>query len=163
MLDVWNLFRALAWMFSEATRTTVAAMSPVSTIPRSAASWFIFGLVVCLSTPVVRNMASKKQTMNRIFEPLRIVNTYGAFGSVSKVWWCDDEKCWSKTCYFDLFNMFILHQRELPQKDVLRVLFLAATALNHLIYTPYIHQSRVCHQFLASRLCFGVRGNEDTT
>ncbi|CAN0269248.1 unnamed protein product [Laminaria digitata] len=30
-------------------------------------------------------MASKKQSMNRTFEPLRIVNTYGAFGSISKV------------------------------------------------------------------------------
>lgn len=48
-------------------------------------SWFVVGLVGCLSAPVVANMASKKQSMNRAFEPLRIVNTYGAFGSISKV------------------------------------------------------------------------------
>ncbi|CAM9331072.1 unnamed protein product, partial [Sphacelaria rigidula] len=77
--------RALAWMFSDATRSMVASMPAVHpSIPRSAASWFVFGLVAWLSTPVVRNMASKKQTMNRTFEPYRLVNTYGAFGSVSK-------------------------------------------------------------------------------
>lgn len=75
-------------MFPEATRSIVAAAYPAgkwSSVARSGASWFLVGLVACLSTPVVRNMASKKQSMNRTFEPLRIVNTYGAFGSVSKV------------------------------------------------------------------------------
>lgn len=73
-------------MFSEITRDMVASTSAVghSSIPRSAASWFLVGFVACLSSPVVRNMASKKQTMNRAFEPFRLVNTYGAFGSVSK-------------------------------------------------------------------------------
>lgn len=79
--------RALSWMFPESTRTLVAATAPGawSSVARSSASWFLVGLVAFLSTPVVRNMASKKQSMNRTFEPLRIVNTYGAFGSVSKV------------------------------------------------------------------------------
>lgn len=80
------LYRALAWMFTETTRNVVASVSAVAhpSIPRSAASWFLVGFVACLSSPVVRNMASQKQTMNRTFEPFRIVNTYGAFGSVSK-------------------------------------------------------------------------------
>lgn len=75
-------------MLPQATRNIVAAAYPAgkwSSVARSGASWFIVGLVACLSTPVVHNMASKKQSMNRTFEPLRIVNTYGAFGSVSKV------------------------------------------------------------------------------
>ncbi|MFJ8007016.1 lipase maturation factor family protein [Streptomyces fagopyri] len=32
-----------------------------------------------------RNMVSRRQVMNRSFDPLRLVNTYGAFGSVSRV------------------------------------------------------------------------------
>lgn len=79
--------RALAWAFPRAAQRAAAAAS-VASAPsalRSGASWFLVGLVGCLSAPVVRNMASKKQSMNRAFEPLRIVNTYGAFGSVSKV------------------------------------------------------------------------------
>lgn len=82
-------------MFPEAVRSLAAAAaaaasaaasaSAAPSVVRSAASWFLVGLVGCLSAPVVRNMASKKQSMNRAFEPLRIVNTYGAFGSISKV------------------------------------------------------------------------------
>lgn len=49
---------------------------------------FIFILLFCLvsylSVPVVLNMLSPGQAMNRSFNPLRIVNTYGAFGSVTK-------------------------------------------------------------------------------
>lgn len=37
-------------------------------------------LIGCLSVPVVMNLISSKQVMNTSFDPLRIVNTYGAFG-----------------------------------------------------------------------------------
>ena len=37
-------------------------------------------LIVYLSYPVVQNLLSSRQRMNTSFEPLRIVNTYGAFG-----------------------------------------------------------------------------------
>ncbi|RXM31447.1 hypothetical protein EOD39_6973 [Acipenser ruthenus] len=37
-------------------------------------------LIVCLSMPVVLNLVSSQQIMNTSFNPLRIVNTYGAFG-----------------------------------------------------------------------------------
>lgn len=37
-------------------------------------------LVAWLSIPVVFNLLSPKQVMNSSFNPLRIVNTYGAFG-----------------------------------------------------------------------------------
>jgi hypothetical protein len=37
-------------------------------------------LVAWLSVPVVLNLLSSKQVMNTSFSPLRIVNTYGAFG-----------------------------------------------------------------------------------
>ncbi len=41
-------------------------------------------VVAVLSIPVVTNLASGSQRMNAAFEPLALVNTYGAFGSVGK-------------------------------------------------------------------------------
>ncbi|MFD5469845.1 lipase maturation factor family protein [Streptomyces sp. NPDC127105] len=42
-------------------------------------------LLVLLSYRPVVNMVSRRQVMNRSFDPLHLVNTYGAFGSVSRV------------------------------------------------------------------------------
>ena len=42
-------------------------------------------LIGCLSVPVVMNLFSSRQVMNTSFDPLRIVNTYGAFGRYSTV------------------------------------------------------------------------------
>ncbi|MDF3301699.1 lipase maturation factor family protein [Streptomyces tropicalis] len=42
-------------------------------------------MLVLLSRHPVRNMLSRGQVMNRSFDPLHLVNTYGAFGSVSRV------------------------------------------------------------------------------
>jgi len=42
-------------------------------------------LVLVLSWFPVRNLLSPRQAMNRSFDPFRLVNTYGAFGSVSRV------------------------------------------------------------------------------
>jgi len=42
-------------------------------------------LVAILSWFPVRNLLSPAQAMNRSFDPFRLVNTYGAFGSVSRV------------------------------------------------------------------------------
>lgn len=40
-----------------------------------------FGLLIAyLSIPVVLNLLNSRQVMNTSFNPLRIVNTYGAFG-----------------------------------------------------------------------------------
>ena len=41
-------------------------------------------LVAWLSVPVVINLLSPIRVMNMSFNPLRIVNTYGAFGSIIK-------------------------------------------------------------------------------
>ncbi|XP_067225657.1 lipase maturation factor 1 [Chanodichthys erythropterus] len=41
-------------------------------------------LIAYLSVPVVMNLLSSRQVMNTSFDPLRIVNTYGAFGSITK-------------------------------------------------------------------------------
>jgi hypothetical protein len=42
------------------------------------------GLVVALSYRPARNLLSSRQLMNSSFDPLHLVNTYGAFGSVTK-------------------------------------------------------------------------------
>jgi hypothetical protein len=44
----------------------------------------LFGLVAALSYWPVRNMLGRRQVMNFSFNPLHIVNTYGAFGSVTR-------------------------------------------------------------------------------
>ncbi|XP_066496753.1 lipase maturation factor 1 isoform X1 [Tiliqua scincoides] len=44
-----------------------------------------FGVLIAyLSIPVIINLLSSRQVMNTSFNPLRIVNTYGAFGSITK-------------------------------------------------------------------------------
>ncbi|XP_062444080.1 lipase maturation factor 1 isoform X2 [Rhea pennata] len=44
-----------------------------------------FGLLIAyLSVPVIVNLLNARQVMNTSFNPLRIVNTYGAFGSITK-------------------------------------------------------------------------------
>jgi len=40
--------------------------------------------VVALSVQPVKNMLSERQVMNTAFDPLHLVNTYGAFGSITK-------------------------------------------------------------------------------
>ncbi|WP_336320075.1 lipase maturation factor family protein [Streptomyces lavendofoliae] len=42
-------------------------------------------LVVFLSRRPARNLLSRRQAMNRSFDPLHLVNTYGAFGSVGRI------------------------------------------------------------------------------
>jgi hypothetical protein len=41
-------------------------------------------VIAVLSLPVVANLASGRQVMNTSFNPLDLVNTYGAFGSSGK-------------------------------------------------------------------------------
>jgi hypothetical protein len=48
------------------------------------AVYALAALVAVLSIPPVLNMLSPGQLMNSAFNPLQIVNTYGAFGSVTK-------------------------------------------------------------------------------
>ncbi|MCM8794353.1 MAG: lipase maturation factor family protein [Candidatus Omnitrophica bacterium] len=56
--------------------------------PRSpfydAAVWGLAAVVVIMSIRPVLNMISPAQVMNRSFNPLHLVNTYGAFGSVTR-------------------------------------------------------------------------------
>ncbi|CAL9347816.1 lipase maturation factor family protein [Streptomyces sp. enrichment culture] len=76
--------------------TVVLALSAVrlpSDAPEVSAPppWYVVvvlavsALLLLLSFRPVRNMVSRRQVMNRSFDPLHLVNTYGAFGSVSRV------------------------------------------------------------------------------
>ena len=55
--------------------------------PEAWHEWLVIGVtivIVLLSYRPVRNLLSRHQLMNTSFEPLHLVNTYGAFGSVTK-------------------------------------------------------------------------------
>jgi hypothetical protein len=47
-------------------------------------SWAVAALVGVLSIQPILNLFSRRQIMNTSFDPLELVNTYGAFGSVGK-------------------------------------------------------------------------------
>jgi len=70
-----------------AARAAAAAEAkPASRAQRAAAGGFAL-LVGLLSIAPVQNLLSPHQAMNRSFDPLHLVNTYGAFGSVNRERW----------------------------------------------------------------------------
>lgn len=73
-----DLFRR--WL-PEKLRTP--ARKPARTHVR-VARWYAM-LVAVLSIPVIVNLFSSEQAMNLSYEPLGLVNTYGAFGTVTRV------------------------------------------------------------------------------
>jgi hypothetical protein len=84
-----------AWLNWVTMLAIVAAVAdPFATASGSAYQpapiWFniavvvLFVVILILSWWPVRNMASPRQAMNASFNPFRLVNTYGAFGSVSR-------------------------------------------------------------------------------
>jgi hypothetical protein len=68
----------------------VGLLAPVSQGPLSAPTWFVgaatavTALIVLLSYWPVRNLFGRHQLMNFSFNRLHLVNTYGAFGSVTR-------------------------------------------------------------------------------
>ena len=78
--------RALARLFPRRLRERLvagAAQARPSTLHRGAA-WALVVLVAALSVRPVQNLLSPHQAMNRSYDPLHLVNTYGAFGAVGK-------------------------------------------------------------------------------
>lgn len=70
---------------SIATYTYLSASAAgIGRLLRQFATIFFVSLIIKLSKPVVKNLLSKKQLMNASFDPLRLVNTYGAFGTVEE-------------------------------------------------------------------------------
>ncbi|RRJ29696.1 lipase maturation factor family protein [Halocatena pleomorpha] len=100
LFQVWLMFTGnFSWLNALSAVQGVAAFSdsvltailPIG-IPRRAPPPFFLEagallvavVVVVLSVQPVRNMLSSKQVMNTSFDPLHLVNTYGAFGSITK-------------------------------------------------------------------------------
>lgn len=88
-----TILAAVAGLSDPVIRAVVSVVSP-GAFPAAAFAptvpWF-GGVVIALAVVVVilswwpvRNMASPGQAMNASFNPFHIVNTYGAFGSVSR-------------------------------------------------------------------------------
>jgi hypothetical protein len=63
---------------------------PPSPAPGSGPAWYqvlvlaVSALIVALSYRPARNLASRRQLMNYSFDPLHLVNTYGAFGGINR-------------------------------------------------------------------------------
>ncbi|MDS0476518.1 lipase maturation factor family protein [Natrinema sp. 1APR25-10V2] len=74
--------------FSDGVLTTVLPIAAPATAPTplylQALAMLVALLVVALSVQPVRNTLSESQIMNTAFDPLHLVNTYGAFGSITR-------------------------------------------------------------------------------
>jgi hypothetical protein len=60
------------------------AVTTAPSVPHGLGVLAVTALVVVLSWRPVRNLGSASQRMNASFDPLRLVNTYGAFGSITR-------------------------------------------------------------------------------
>jgi hypothetical protein len=67
-----------------ANRATAALASAQPSVFVRRAAWVLAALVGLLSLQPVANMISPNQVMNTSFDPLDLVNTYGAFGTVGR-------------------------------------------------------------------------------
>lgn len=74
----WLLPRALV------RRAKAAAECAKPSRPMWVTAWIVTAVIALLSIQPVLNMVSPQQIMNTSFDPLDLVNTYGAFGSVGR-------------------------------------------------------------------------------
>lgn len=65
-------------------KAAAAAENAIESKPMLVTSWVLAAIVGLLSIQPVANLLSPGQVMNTSFDPLDLVNTYGAFGSVGK-------------------------------------------------------------------------------
>lgn len=72
--DAW--FAALGVAVEQSTQQPIWFVAMVSVIA---------AMIAWRSLPTIANLLSTRQRMNASFDPLRLVNTYGAFGSVTRV------------------------------------------------------------------------------
>ncbi|MET8942851.1 lipase maturation factor family protein [Streptomyces sp. NPDC004542] len=97
LMIVTQLWLVLSGNFAWLNWITIVVALPVVRFPAhpppvpAAPLWYegvvlaVAALLVFLSHRPVVNMVSRRQVMNRSFDPLHLVNTYGAFGSVSRI------------------------------------------------------------------------------
>jgi hypothetical protein len=65
-------------------KAEVAAAKQESSKPMRTTGWIVAAIISILSIQPVLNMLSPGQIMNTSFDPLELVNTYGAFGTVGR-------------------------------------------------------------------------------
>jgi len=86
-LNALTIVQAVATFTDGLLLAAVPVAVPATTptpAPLSALSLLVALLVLALSIRPAANMLSPTQVMNTSFDPLHLVNTYGAFGSVTK-------------------------------------------------------------------------------
>ncbi len=81
LLLAFSCFDDRVW--SRILPVDVVAFGPRA-LPHEIAVWALLALVVALSWRPARNLFARRQLMNASFEPLHLVNTYGAFGSITR-------------------------------------------------------------------------------
>jgi hypothetical protein len=69
---------------SSSSSSSLYSWGSVEAALRLAFAAALFGLLATGSAPVVANLLSSRQAMNTSFDAFKIVNTYGAFGSITK-------------------------------------------------------------------------------
>ncbi|MGH2377864.1 MAG: lipase maturation factor family protein [Candidatus Limnocylindria bacterium] len=85
-LNLITIVLAVAAVDAAALGAAARLSAPATELPL----WYavvvalVTGLIVVLSYRPARNLLSRRQLMNYSFDPLHLVNTYGAFGSVTK-------------------------------------------------------------------------------
>ena len=97
LMILTQLWLVLSGNFSWLNWITIVLAVPALELPADPPStpdaplWYVVvvlavaAFLLFLSHRPVLNMLSRRQIMNRSFDPLHLVNTYGAFGSVSRV------------------------------------------------------------------------------
>ena len=89
----WLNWLTIILAFSAIDDSAAATVLPLPTPLAVAAppSWFVGLVIACtalvavLSYEPVRNLLSRRQRMNMSFNPYHLVNTYGAFGGISRI------------------------------------------------------------------------------
>jgi hypothetical protein len=88
-LNLLTIVLALS-VIDTSTTASVIGLTPPAGLPASQPQWFVAVVVVFAALVLVRswyparNLVSRRQRMNSSFDPLHMVNTYGAFGSISR-------------------------------------------------------------------------------
>jgi lipase maturation factor len=78
---------ALKCFFPRSVRNRVGELQGTAMFSplRRGVTYALAGLVILLSIPPTLNLISPGQAMNASYDPLHLVNTYGAFGSVTRI------------------------------------------------------------------------------
>lgn len=86
-LNWLTLFLAFSTLDGKFLSPLISFSAPAVHAPARAYQWVnlgLAGIVAILSIPVVLNMISSRQIMNLNYNPLHLVGTYGAFGSITR-------------------------------------------------------------------------------